>query len=312
MLGCSNYRLFHIQVAAVAVNGYALAEQVWCLQFHTLVLELSAVLVEHWRRSCWVGSCNDDVVSVEIEQVDSVIKLAVQKCLWESQFIVPQTLCLKGCVLRRIHEHLPDDWVAESLAYRKLDLSICRAMECGAGLGNKFGTCFWVMVNTQTCVQCEPIANGLAGLQISCYLVFAGIDLKYIGSCRRTVNKVIVCLAAVTVIVKSKCQAVALKQACTLPGWCTPHFVIWNKAEEFRCGTFVVTVVDPMVTPAVEDADCTGCLPVVVLNEQGCGSSGDILIGIDKRCALQTRLWSLETCDIYVGRCIPIVWDIIT
>ena len=97
-------------------------------------------------------------------------------------------------------------------------------------------------------------------------------------------------LATIAVVVKSQGNAVAFKQACALPGRCSQHLIVRDETEQFGCCAGCISVVDPVVAPAVEQAYGTLCASVIVLNEQCRGTACYILVGINQRSALGTRL----------------------
>ena len=82
-------------------------------QFHAGIIYLTGVLIEH-SGTIRIRKCHDQVLSVNVEDIHTVVQTTVQQRLRQGYFIVPHRFRFQIGILRRKHIHLAQNRVTET------------------------------------------------------------------------------------------------------------------------------------------------------------------------------------------------------
>ena len=134
------------------------------------------------------------------------------------QFIVPHTLRFQLFVRWRIEEHLTHSRITETLAHHSLHLAGRERSYYNTKLRYPLGTCYAVVVETQSCIEGEPAHEVLTHIEVACHLVSIGTSALFVR-CHEDVSCRLVGIVRITIdmlVVCTKGKTVALEESGTL------------------------------------------------------------------------------------------------
>ena len=305
MLRRSNHRLFHMQVTVVCSKGQHREETQCHLCLHSVIIKLPAILIKH-SRSSRIGRCKNDIVCLNVEEVKPIIYSTAHQFLREGQLVVPEPLRLKVGILWRIHIHLSDYRIAESLGGGEFKLALLWKSECESKLRNNLCSYAKMPVHPETGIKGNKACKVLTKICISGSLPLILINLQNVASLLRTGDKSIYCLAAIPVNIHTKGCPVALQQRKGLVSGGAHHIVVGDKTVGLRSGPRRIAVIYPVMSPIIEEAYSSRCLFIFILQIERCHTPCNILISIYQRRLLRPGLGCAEVHKVYIRTYLPI------
>ena len=124
-----------------------------------------------------------------------------------------------------------------------------------------------MVVDAESGVQCQPTVEILTKINVSGYFIL--VFVHQIAACAGLLSCHIFrpCLAAIAEPVEAQRDAVAGKETGTLIKRYAHHVVARMETSVLRrfAGAWRVAVVNPMLAPVVEDAQCAGRIVIFVV-----------------------------------------------
>ena len=187
-------------------------------------------------------------------------KCAVGAAFEVCEFVIHHTLRFEGVVVRRKHIHIPDYWVGKSFGNQQLDILCFGEMEHDSALWYNLGANLRMVIDAESKIQCYKSSDALADVDVArnFVLVFGGV----VGFVSAVALQLLPSVAAKVLIIKAEGDIIACKnpkilERCDAGDVVVVHIIIVG-------GGLVggVSVVDVVVSPVVEGADCAVGLAV--------------------------------------------------
>ena len=257
VLGGGDDGRFHVEEAVVGIDGPGLGNAPGGLELNPGVGEGAGVHVE--GRGSLAGDGDDEVLGVDVEEVDAVGEPSVKEPLGEGDFVVPHGLGLQVRVLRGEHVHLADGGVSEAFGGGGFEFYGTGEVEGEPCLGYPFGAHVGMVVGADACVDGEEGADVLAEVDVSGYFMVVPLEVVVMLAGTLALDVVVPFLSPETIPVDACGEAVAPEETGALVGGDAEHVVVGDEAVEAGVAVVIgvggVAVVNPVVTPVVEEAD---------------------------------------------------------